>query len=183
MPTSTAYVKVQSNGWKYTFDGVISIAHSLSLKVSTDSDSSVGTDYVNNARNEPDVVTLTVAASNTNMIFEDWAAQTFRSMASIKESRSLCTVATPVWVYEDMLLTDISVVEDETCPDGWTGSLTFTHTDPPTANVKTNDNSSTRSSSGQTGVGWLVSIADSVSAEASLAAFRALLRAAGITGL
>ncbi len=104
-------------------------------------------------------------------------------MASIKETLTLCTVATPVWVYKDMLLTDISVVEDETCSDGWTGSLTFTHTDPSAANVKTNDNSSTRSSSGQTGTEWIVNTADSVSAEASLEAFRVLLRAAGITGV
>ncbi len=101
-------------------------------------------------------------------------------MASIKETLTLCTVATPVWVYEDMLLTDLSVVEDETCPDGWTGSLTFTHTDPPTANVKTNDNSSTRNSSGQTGAEWIVGAGGSVDAEASLEAFRVLLRAAGI---
>ncbi len=51
---STAYIKVKDTGDKYYFDGVVSVSHALNLKVSTDSDSSSGSDYVNNARNEPD---------------------------------------------------------------------------------------------------------------------------------
>ena len=57
---------MQSTKEKFVFDGVVSIAHALTLKVSTDSDSSTGADYVNGARNEPDVVTLSVAASDVN---------------------------------------------------------------------------------------------------------------------
>ena len=64
--TSTAYVLVKSAGYRYTFDGVISTAHSLNLKISTDSDSSETSDTVNNTRNEPDVVTLSVVASDAH---------------------------------------------------------------------------------------------------------------------
>ena len=67
MPSSTAYILVKKVGFKYSFDGVTSISHALSLKVNTDSDSSEGSDYVNNARNEPDVLTLSVAASDASV--------------------------------------------------------------------------------------------------------------------
>ena len=148
MATSTAYIIVKALGWRYSFDGVTSVSHALSLKVSTDSDSSEGTDYVNNARNEPDVVTLSVTASDTNVPVVGWSRQTLTSLCQIKELRLLCQVVTNLRSYDNMLLTDLSVLQDETCPDGWTGTLTFTHTDPPATAVKTENNSSTPSSSG-----------------------------------
>ncbi len=125
MTTSTAYIILQDRGWKYTFDGVTSIAHSLSLKVQTDADTSQDTEYINNARNEPDVVTLSVIASDVNATVENWSAQLFRSLAAIKENRLLCQVVTPLRSYENMLLTDLSVLQDETCTNGWMGTLTF----------------------------------------------------------
>jgi hypothetical protein len=53
--------------------------------------------------------------------------QTLRSLAAIKESRYLCKVVTSLRTYDDMLLSSIDVLQDETCPEGWTGTLTFTH--------------------------------------------------------
>ena len=147
MPTSTAYVLVKKTGDKYFFDGVTSISHALSLKVSTDSDSSEGSDFVNNARNEPDVVTLAVVASDANVPVIGWSRQTMNSMSRIKELRLLCMVVTSIRTYDNMLLTAISVQQDDSCPDGWTGTLTFTHTDPP-KKEKTDNNASTPSSSG-----------------------------------
>ncbi len=182
MATSTAYVRIKENGWTYTFDGVISIAHSLSLKVATDSDSSVGSDYVNNARNEPDVVTLTVVASDANVNLEGWSAQTFRGMVNIKERRNLCYLVTTIRAYDNMLLTDISAIQDETCPDGWTGSLTFTHSDPQASNKKTDDNASTRSSPGQTGADKVTG-SEGAADSGLLTTLQELLRAAGIKGL
>ena len=38
MATSTAYVLLKDAGYKYTFDGVTSISHALTLKVSTEPD-------------------------------------------------------------------------------------------------------------------------------------------------
>ena len=125
--TSTAYVLVKSLGWRYSFDGVTSVSHSLSLKIVTDADSSSEGDTVNNARNEPDVVTLSVVASDNHVPVSGWARQTMRSLAGIKEGRYLCTVVTSLRTYDNMLLTGIMVLQDETCPDGWTGTLTFTH--------------------------------------------------------
>ena len=125
--TSTAYVLVKSLGWRYSFDGVTSVSHSLSLKIVTDADASSEGDTVNNARNEPDVVTLSVVASDTHVNVAGWSMQTLRSLAAIKESRYLCKVVTSLRTYDDMLLSSIDVLQDETCPEGWTGTLTFTH--------------------------------------------------------
>jgi len=124
-------VIVKSLGYRYSFDGVTSISHSLSLKVNTDSDSSGAADVINNARNEPDVVTLSVVASDNHVPVSGWARQTMRSLAGIKEGRYLCTVVTSMRTYEDMLLTGIMVLQDENCPEGWTGTLTFTHVSAP----------------------------------------------------
>ena len=64
------------------------------------------------------------------------------TLSQIKELRLLCQVVTSLRSYDNMLLTALSVTQDETCPDGWIGTLTFTHTDPPAVQVKTADNSS-----------------------------------------
>ena len=146
--TSTAYISVKKKGLKFSFDGVTSISHALTLKVSTDSDSSEGSDYVNNARNEPDVITLSVVASDTNVAVSGWSKQTLTSLAQIKEQRLLCKVVTPLRNYKNMLLTSLTVQQDDTCPDGWIGTLTFTHTDPPATETRTDDLSSTPTSTG-----------------------------------
>ena len=87
MATSTAYILVKQLGYKYSFDGVTSISHAMSLKISTDSDSWDGSDYVNNARNEPDVVTLSVVASDASTPVLGWSRQMLTSLAQIKEYR------------------------------------------------------------------------------------------------
>ena len=155
--TSTAYVLIPSLGYRYSFDGVTSISHSLSLKISTDSDSSSTADTVNNARNEPDVVSLSVVASDAHVPVIGWTQQTFRSLAQIKELRLLCRVVTPLRTYDNMLLSALSVLQDDTCPDGWTGTLTFTQAQyvtwnpdyhAPAAGTYTNSNSSTVTNTG-----------------------------------
>ena len=151
MATSTAYILLKSAGWKYSFDGVLSISHSLSLKVAVNSDASSGTDYVNNARNQPDVVTLSVVASDTNTAVPNWSASILQALAAVKEQRDLCQVVTSLRTYDNMLLTDISVLQDDTCPFGWSGTLTFTHTDPPSEEARTDDGASTPSGTGNTG--------------------------------
>ena len=148
--TSTAYLRVQTTKEKYVFDGVVSITHALTLKVSTDSDSSTGADYVNNARNEPDVVTLSVAASDVNPAVKHGNRATVQALAEIKEKRLLCRLVTNLRSYKNMLLTDLSVLQDETCPCGWTGTLTFTQVEPATPASNPQDNSSTPTSTGNT---------------------------------
>ena len=145
---------VKSLGYRYSFDGVTSISHSLSLKVNTDSESSGSADVINNARNEPDVVTLSVVASDNHVPVAGWARQTLRSLAGIKESRYLCTVVTSMRTYDNMLLTGIMALQDENCPEGWTGTLTFTHVSAPetAAGGSVENQSSTPRSSGSSAV-------------------------------
>ena len=142
---------VKGLGYRYSFDGVTSISYSLSLKLNTDSDASGAADVINNARNEPDVVTLSVVASDNQVPVSGWARQTMRSLAGIKEGRYLCTVVTSMRTYEDMLLTGIMVLQDENCPEGWTGTLTFTHLNSAGAG-HVNDQSSTPVVSGSSAV-------------------------------
>ncbi len=151
MGTSTAYILLRDRGYKYTFDGVTSISHTLTLKVEKDSDAALGSDYINNARNEPDVITLSVVASDVNCPVEDWSGQVLRSLAAIKENRILCQVVTSLRSYENMLLTELSVLQDETCLYGWMGTLTFTKAEATgTTAAKTDDNASTPANSGNT---------------------------------
>ena len=153
MSTSTAYILVKKVGYRYTFDGVTAISHALSLKLSTDSDGDLSSDYVNHARNEPDTVTLSVVASDAHVPVIGWSRQMMTSLCQIKELRLLCQVVTPLRAYDNMLLTALTVQQDETCPDGWTGTLTFTQADPPAASGNPQDNSSTPTSSGNTAPG------------------------------
>ena len=151
MATSTAYIILQNLGYRYSFDGVTSISHALSLKVATDSDSDEDGDYVNHAKNEPDVLTLSVVASDANTAVIGWSRQTMTSLCQIKEMRLLCRVVTSLRTYENMLLTALSVQQDENCPEGWTGTLTFTYAGPAApaqAAAKTEDYSSAPVSSG-----------------------------------
>ena len=76
-----------------------------------------------------------------------------RSLAGIKENRYLCTVVTSLRTYDNMLLTGIMALQDETCPEGWTGTLTFTHLNSMEAGSgHVNDQSSTPVVSGSSAV-------------------------------
>ena len=148
--SSSAYILIQSNGYKYTFDGVTGITHTLTLSLASGSDADESSDYIHSAKNEPDTVTLNVVTSDVHGSPQDWSRSMMAAFASMKENRLLCTVATPIRTYTDMLLTDLTVVQDDTTPCGWTGSLTFTHTTPDTTK-KEDDNSSSVTYTGQTG--------------------------------
>ena len=173
--TSAAAIVIQGLGTRYTFDGVTSVSHSLSLKIVTDSDSSEAADTVSNARNEPDVVTLSVVASDAHVPVAGWAAQTLRSLIQIKENRLPCQVITSLRTYDNMLLSALSVLQDDTCPDGWTGTLTFTRVEPSVAGaaVWTEDRSSAPRSAGTSAVKSAGSASGSV--------LQQILREAGIS--
>ena len=64
------------------------------------------------------------------------------------EYRMLCRVVTSLRTYDNMLLSALSVQQDDTCPDGWTGTLTFTRADSRASAAVSYDNSSTPVSTG-----------------------------------
>ena len=152
MSSTVAYLVLQDTGEKIAFDGILSVTHALSLKTASSSDTSDGYDYVNNARNLPDVVTLEVLASDIGASAEYWSAQLMRTLAAVKEQRRLLQLLTHLKSYDNMLLTDFTVVQDETNAFGWSGSMTFTRAEEraATAASATDDRSSTPSYTGST---------------------------------
>jgi len=149
---SSVTVSVPSYGYTYSFSGVLSVKHEFSLKISTDSESASGTDYVNGARNQPDKVILTVIESDIGHL-AGWSDRMLQAMESIKRTRVLCDVTTSAKTYSGMLLSEFHATVDETSQSGWQGTLTFTKYVEPavTETVKTNDNSSTPTNTGTSG--------------------------------
>ena len=91
---------------------------------------------------------------------DGWAQRMYEIMVSLKESRSLITVVTPLGTYKKMLLTEISALRDEENQYGWSGTLTFTQYIKPSddeATVKLMDNSSVRTNTGSAGAGRKIS--------------------------
>ena len=152
--SSSAYIHV--SGITYSFTGVLSIRHSLSLKLSTDADSSAGMNTVSGSRNQPDKVVLTVVESDTAHQV-GWSARMLQAMKAVKYNRALCTVVTPAMTYFNMLLSDISVTQDETNSAGWEGTLTFTEATQQAATAAVNNNASTTTNTGSAGTGTTVS--------------------------
>jgi len=152
--TSSAYIYV--SGITYSFTGVLSIRHSFSLKLSTDADSSAGVNTVSGSRNQPDKVVLTVVESDTAHM-QGWSASMLQALRVVKYNRALCTVVTPAMTYWNMLLSDISVTQDDTNNAGWEGTLTFTEATPEAAAAVVDDNSSTTTNTGSAGTGTVVS--------------------------
>ena len=149
---------------------MISVSHSLSLKVFETSDTTELGSYVNGAKNQPDKVTLSVVETDAAHSAAGWAARMLDVLSAVKRNRLLCRVVTPHHTYEDMLLSAVSVTQDEEHPDGWTGDLIFTEYIPVVAlsETKTDDNSSTAKNTGSAAPAKTVSgAADVVSAAAS----------------
>ena len=89
-----------------------------------------------------------------------WADRMLQAMESIKRNRYLCTVVTSALTYTGMLLSGLSVTEDEKRDTGWQGMLTFTQYKTTAKVKKTNDNSSAATHTGNTGTAKTVSDAE-----------------------
>ncbi len=150
MPTSSAYITVKPYNQTCHFTGVISVTHSLSLKVFETSDTTELGSYVNGAKNQPDKVTLSVIETDAAHPAAGCAARMLDLLSAVKRDRLLCRVVTPHHTYDDMLLTSVSVTQDEEHPDGWAGELAFTEYIPivETEETKAEDNSSTARNTG-----------------------------------
>ena len=150
--TKDITLKQGGQAYTYHFTGVTGIEHNLALNLNNAS--AQGTDIVNGARNLPDQVTLSVVETDAAHS-PGWAAAMLNVMSSLKRRRLLCRVSTSMGVYDNMLLTEITATQDEENQEGWTGSLTFMEYIPVTAEtaaeIKANDNSSTRKNTGSAG--------------------------------
>ncbi len=147
---SIVEIQVPTYGYTYTFSGVLSIKHELSLKIRTDSESATGTDYVNGARNQPDKVILSVIETDVGHA-SGWADRMLQAMEALKRTRTLCSVVTAARTYSAMLLSEFEATYDETSQSGWQGTLTFTQYIPLAEPEKTDDNASTSTHTGTVG--------------------------------
>ena len=118
MPSSSVRLYLPSYGYTYSFTGVLSVKHEYSLKLRTDSSSASGDDYINGARNQPDKVILSVMETDIGHP-AGWAGRMLQAMESIKRNRILCTLVTSALTYTGMLLSGLSVTEDEKNQFGW----------------------------------------------------------------
>ena len=151
--SSSAYVSCDISGKTYTyhFTGVTEIEHNLALNL--DNTDSQGMDIVHGARNLPDRVSLSVIETDTEHP-AGWSARMLEAMAALKRGRVLCRVVTSMGSYSNMLLTEITATQDGENQDGWSGELVFMEYIPVSSgnsNNKTDNNSSTRRNTGNTG--------------------------------
>lgn len=120
---------------KLLFDGVMKMEHTLSLKIEDDPSNikkENGASYVNNAKNDPNEITIEVMMSDVYTARNDLSGTTskrtknaFEVLQELKTSRRKVEVVTSIMTYKDMLLKTVQVLQDENTPFGWTGSLTF----------------------------------------------------------
>ena len=153
MPSSTAYIVVKPYDLTYHFTGVTEVVHNLSLKIAEKTDTTESDGYVNGAKKLPDKVTLSVIESDAGHA-SGWAARMLEAMAALKKNRQLCRVVTSMASYDRMLLSEITATQDEENQDGWSGELVFMEYIPVSSgnsNNKTDNNSSTRRNTGNTG--------------------------------
>ena len=127
MTKSIVFIRVPRYDYEYRFTGVTKITHSLTTKTATDTDSESEEDYINGARNQPNKVTLNVMETDITQS-PGWASRMLNALEAIKRSRLICQVVTPLRSYENMLLSDLAITEDESVPYGWSGTLVFTET-------------------------------------------------------
>ena len=151
---ASAYVMTKVLNTVYTvyFSGVISIEHSLSLNLQKDS--AQGGDIINGARNKPNQLTLSVIETDTEH-WQGWSSDVLKALETMKRCRYLCTVVTSLASYSNMLLTEITVTQDEENQCGWSGDLVFTEYAAASGwnspSFKSRNNSSTRTNTGSAG--------------------------------
>ena len=120
------------------FDGVLSVTHSHSLQTAEEERYGSAAAFVSNTRTLPETLLLEVILSSAQPGAAD-ADSRLQALMRLRAERTLCRVHTPAREYADMLLTDLTVTRDASCPCGWSGALTFTCAAPPGANALARD--------------------------------------------
>ena len=136
MPST--YLYNPSTNQSITFSGVTSLRHNLSLKLSTETDPTAASDLITAAKNEPTKLTLSISESDTSSD----PAVLFSSLISLKESRTLLQLITPLRTWANLLLSDLTITRDDKTPFGFTGTLTLQETTVPTSSPTTGGSTS-----------------------------------------
>ncbi len=186
VPPQSVCIYDQGTGDVYLFDGVEKTQHSLSMKIEEEPEKHKD-QYVNNARNEPDKVTLDVLMSDVYtgagdiidnagsfttsqqtafsetkdyLIQRDkkdpWSRSenALYSLHALKEKRGRVSVITPHFVHVNMILSTVTITQDESTPYGWVGQLVFQRAYEAQKKTNTNSSSSSSGQGGRTPSGW-----------------------------
>lgn len=124
MPQSTLCLRPLDSGKELRFSGVTQLRHGFTAKVNVDGESGAA-DVVNGARNQPNKLTLSVLASPVGHP-AGWPRRLLECLERLKRNRTLVSVETSVFLYPRMLLSDLTVIQDDQSGDGWTGTLILT---------------------------------------------------------
>lgn len=150
-PQSVCIYDETSNG-VYLFDGVTKVQHNISVKLEEEPEKKKD-EYVNNARNEPDKVVIdalmsdvysgddpNTSGANLNsaqskafnaakkaLIDSRNSRSTlaYQTFHWLKEQRRRLTLITPQYIYVNMIVTGMTVTQDDSCPNGWQGQITL----------------------------------------------------------
>ena len=150
IPEQPVYLYDPETEKTYYFDGVIKIDHSVQLKIEDDpSNIKKKSEYVNNAKNEPDEVKIEIAMSNVYATTGDLPGHSgdrlknaFAALDGLKQACKLLKVVTSLKTYSDMLIKVLQVTQAEGNADGWNGEITLHQMIQPAKKEKTYDNTS-----------------------------------------
>ena len=168
IPPQSCAIYNPSNGKVYMFDGVQRIQHQNSLKIEEEPNTEKH-DYINNALNEPDKLTLDVVMSDVYTgggaiegtpgmqsaqstalnaskgqgvtVTDSRSAKAYGILKDLKESRAMLSVITPQYVYTEMMISSIIASQDEASPYGWSGQIVFQNKYEPVKASPENNNS------------------------------------------
>ena len=152
LPPQNVCIYEQDTGKMYVFDGVVKIQHQISMKMEEEP-SKHKDQYVNNARNEPDKLTLEIVMSDVydgggeiansvemdatqfdaynasksriSTAGETRSSNAYATLKELKESRRKLSIVTPQYVYTEMLIASLVVNQEEASPYGWQGQIVF----------------------------------------------------------
>ena len=147
VPPQTVAIYDSSTKKAYAFDGVIKLQHTGTLKMEEDLSEKKAYEknqYLNNAKVEPDKVTLNVIMSDVYTDENDLTSTVkvgkngkktssgetrstaaMKVLHTLKDDRARLVVITPQYIYSDMLLSGLSISQNEDNPYGWEGQITF----------------------------------------------------------
>ena len=169
VPPQSCAIYNPSNGKVYMFDGVQRIQHQNALKIEEEPNTEKH-DYINNALNEPDKLTLDVVMSDVYTgggaiegtpsmksaqssalnaakgkgvtVTDSRSAKAYGILKALKESRAMLSIITPQYVYTEMMISSIVASQDEASPYGWSGQIVFQNKYEPVKPKPSSSNSS-----------------------------------------
>ena len=104
---------------------VTQLRHAFTAKVNVDASSDAAGDLVNGARNQPTKLTLSILESGVGYP-SGRCRLVLECLERLKRTRQILTVETALHTYSFMLLSDLTVIQDDRTGEGFSATLIFT---------------------------------------------------------